>query len=159
MTMSSNEIPHLINTSIINATHDALWQPEALSQRGLTPKQVLVITTSTSENNDENQLLLKILDACKLTTEEYNHITLAKDETIAWHQLKEQLQVRSVILFAIEPQALGLSVHFMPHQTNRFSDCNWIYTTSLSEINQRQEIKAHLWNYGLKPVFIDKIYG
>lgn len=159
MTMSSNEIPHLINTPIINATHDAFWQPEALAQRGLTPKPVLVITASASENNDENQLLLKILDACKLTTEAYNHITLANEETIAWHQLKEQLQVRSVILFAIEPQALGLSVHFMPHQTNRFSDCNWIYTTSLSEINQRQEIKAHLWNYGLKPVFIDKIYG
>lgn len=150
---------NIINTPVIPSDNDAFWEADERIMKDLSPNSVLVITSPISSNSEEENLLKKILEACKLNTQDYNLIQLNEKQKISWHLLRDKLEVKTIILFGIELSQLGVNVQLMPHQTNRFNNCNWIPTASLDFIIKQPEIKAHLWNYGLKPVFVDKIYG
>lgn len=142
----------------MSSEYDVFWDEEILKNKGLQPKPVLVIAQKTAVPED-SILLKKIIDACKLSPEQYNLLELNENEQIAWHLLRDELNISTIILFGIEPSRLGVSIQLMPHQTNRFDNCNWIPTASMQQMAAYPEIKTHLWNYGLKPVFIDKIYS
>ena len=103
--------------------------------------------------------LVKMLQACQLAPGFYNLLQLKPEEKVAWHQLRDTLKPRNVILLGITAEQLGVGIYFMPHQVNRFNDCSWIPTLSVPELEQQPDIKKHLWNYGLKPVFVEKVYG
>jgi hypothetical protein len=150
---------NIINTPVISVSNDAYWEADEGLLKDLLPKNVLIITTPVNADSAEENLLHKIIEGCKLQEESYNLIQLGKDQKIAWHLLRDKLQIKSLVLFGIETEQLGVNVQLMPHQTNRFNNCNWIPTASLDFIIQYPEIKNHLWVYGLKPVFIDKIYS
>ena len=152
-------IPDIITTPIIPITNDIFWEDTKLKIKNLEKKSVLVCTTPFTAGSEEESLLLKILEACKLSKNDYNILQLEHNEKIAWHLLRDELGVKHLVLFGIEVEQLGVTVQLMQHQTNRFNNCNWIPTATLSAIIKQPEIKAHLWNYGLKPVFIEKIYG
>lgn len=125
----------------------------------LTPKPVMIISTPYQTGSAEETQLIKMLQACKLEPADYNIIQLPEDQVVSWHILRDQLDIRTIMLLGISPEQLGVSVQLMPHQVARFNDRNWIPTSSLPELMQYAEIKSHVWNYGLKPVFIDKVYG
>lgn len=149
--------PDIINTPVIFSRWDAFWQsPE---HHTLEQKQVLVITTPFDEKSEVGNQLQKILAACKLSEEQIQLLVLKDEEEIAWHQLRDIVAPKQVILFGVEPSRLGISAYFMPHQVSRFNGASWMQTLSLEELMKRTEIKTHLWNYGMKPVFIDKVYG
>jgi hypothetical protein len=120
---------------------------------------VLVASTPFLPGSAEETQLKKMLQACQLREEDYHIVQFSDDMQIAWHALRDQLGVKSVLLLGVTPVQLGVSAQLMPHQLSRFNDCNWIVTDSLEVLIQRPEIKAHLWNYGLKPAFVDKVYG
>lgn len=156
--MSNKPFHSLIQTPVVPVANDAFWNQESIENKGFEPKPVLVVAPPSSDTQEERQMMEKILTACQLSTDDYNLLWLPEGEKLAWHTIKEAWKVRTVILFGIEPSAMGIQAQFMPHQTSRFSDCNWLYTATVRYIMEHPEIKAHLWNYGLKPVFIDKIY-
>lgn len=147
----------LIKTPIISAANDAYWQ-EPGKVKDWMPKDVLVMTTPLAAGSEEAALLTKIMEACNLQPADYNLLQPYSDEKTAWYLLKEKLNPQTLILFGILPEQLAVAAYLMQHQTNRFDDRNWIPTASLADIRQHPEIKTHLWKYGLKPVFIDKIY-
>lgn len=156
--MRNNDISNIINTAIVSDRYDVFWKDDLLKSRSLPARPVLFITVK-NEHAEDAALLQKIIDACKLTPEAYNLLELHEEERIAWHILRDELNITTLVLFGIGPEQLGVSVHLMPHQTNRFDNCNWIPTASMQQMAAHPEIKTHLWNYGLKPVFIDKIYS
>lgn len=156
--MRNNNISNIINTAIVSDQYDIFWKDDLLKTKSLAARPVLFITAK-NENTEEEILIQKIIDACKLQSEQYNLLKLNEGEQIAWHILRDELEIRTIVLFGIEPKQLGVSVHLMPHQNNRFDNCNWIPTGSMQQMATYPEIKTHLWNYGLKPVFIDKIYS
>ncbi len=142
----------------MRAEHDVFWTNEWLKTKSLSAKPVLFMTVR-NEREEDTVLLQKIIEACRLQPELYQVVELDEKDRIAWHYLREELGIATLVLFGIEPAQLGVSAHLMPHQTNRFDQCNWIPTASMQQIAAQPELKAHLWNYGLKPVFIDKIYS
>ena len=149
--------PDIINTPVVFNHWDAFWQsPE---NHNLQKKQVLVITTRFEANSEVDNQLQKILAACKLREEQIQILFLKEGEEIAWHRLRDIVEPKQVILFGVEPSQLGISAYFMPHQVSRFNGASWLQTLSLEELMKRPEIKTHLWNYGMKPVFLEKIYG
>jgi len=148
----------IIDTPVLSSENDSLWDENIITAFQLSPKPVLVVTDKIPDDS-EKDLLDKILAGCKINPNHINHLYLQNSQKLAWHLLKKDLDIRSIILFGVDVERFGITAQLMPHQTNRFDDCNWIPTFSLRQIIQQPEIKSHLWNYGLKPVFVDKIYG
>ena len=154
-----SEFPDIINTQIINAKWDAFWIDSSGALDALPPRPTVVVSTPFEPAGAEEIQLRKMLQACQLSDEDYNIIKLTDETVVAWHLIRDTLKVKNVILLGVTPERLGVSVQFMPHQVSRFNECNWIATSSLQELMQQQEIKGHVWKYGLKPVFVDKVYG
>lgn len=153
-----SDFPDIISQQIISSNYDILWStPAALT--ALAPRNVLVISTGFAPNSEEEEMLKKMLLACLLSDDDYHIVQMQPDEMLSWHALRDQLKVHTVLLLGIMPAQLGVSALLMPHQISRFNGCTWIVTDSLQTLIQRPEIKAHLWNYGLKPAFVEKVYG
>lgn len=152
-----DEIPDIINSQIISSIWDVFWTSTSSEAERFSPRNVLVIATPFTAGSAEETQLKKMLQACNLKEDDFN--VLQFDTEIAWHLLRDKLQVKTIILLGILPAQLGVSVQLMPHQVSRFNGANWILTGTLQELMQHPDIKSHVWNYGLKPVFIDKVYG
>src|SRR5690606_15479895 len=127
--------------------YDVFWTPPQQIKK-LTPKPVLVASSPFTQGSEEEEQLKKMLQACKLTEEDYNIIQFHPENFMPWHLLRDKLKIKSIILLGISAEQLGVSAQFMPHQISRFNDCNWIVTESPSVLLQRTDIKTHLWNYG-----------
>jgi hypothetical protein len=149
----------LINSQIISDKWDAYWSDASGNLNDLTPRSVLVATTPFASGSPEEAQLRKMMQACQLQEEDYNIIQFNNDTKLAWHFLRDLLEVRTIILLGVTPEQLGVSAQLMPHQVSRFNDCVWIVTGPLDLLMTNHDIKGHVWNYGLKPVFVDKVYG
>lgn len=154
-----DQLPDIINTDLISKESDRLWQDTSHLLKDLNPRKVVVLSGPFKNEDEESALLTKMLAACKLTPGEYHLILLQEDDLLAWPLIREATQPSQVILLGVEPSQLGMAVQFMPHQVSRFDERSWIPSASLSTLIEQPAIKNHLWNYGLKPVFIDKVYG
>lgn len=152
-----SDIHDIINAEIISSDYDIFWTlPEEVTT--LEPRPVLIASQSFDCGSAEETQLKKMLQACQLGDKDYHVIQFGEGQKVAWHLLRDQLQVKSIIILGINPEQLGVSALFMPHQLSRFNQCNWILTESLQVLMTRPEIKNHLWQYGLKPAFVEKVY-
>jgi hypothetical protein len=125
----------------------------------MAPLDTLVISLPLETGGAAEMQLVKMLQACQLSPDAYNLLQLEPEKKIAWHQLRDALKPKNIILLGITAEQLGIGIYFMPHQVNRFNERSWVPTLSVPELEQQPDIKKHLWNYGLKPVFVEKIYG
>ena len=150
---------NIINTEVITNAQDVFWQaPVATTYMEARP--VLVISADYGAGSAEEEQLTGILGAgCRLLTEQYNIITLAPDQQMAWHRLREQLQPNVVLLFNVSPQQLGISALFRLNEINSFDGAFWAPSLSLTQIMQDKALKGHIWNNALKPLFVDKAKG
>ena len=154
-----NNIPDIINSDIISSSNDQFWSEAPARIKNLEPRPVLGFTNELTDQDAEKTLLTKMLQACKLDDAQYHVITLADQECLAWHQVRDLLQPQSIIVLGLALEQFGIAAQLMPHQVSRFNDRSWILTASLKDLIRYPDIKNHLWNYGLKPVFIDRVYG
>lgn len=153
-----HDFPDIINSQIVSSEYDIFWtKADVLSE--LSPRPVLVATLPFTPGSAEEEQLKKMLVACQLKETDYHLVHVAESFQIAWHRLRDEWQLKAVLLLGVSPTQLGVSAQLMPHQLSRFGNCTWIVTDNLTTLMQRPEIKAHLWNYGLKPAFVDKVYG
>lgn len=150
---------NIINSDIISAEQDVFWQETSAITKGMSPRPVLVITTRMEEGGAEKMQLQKMLVVSELAPEQYNIVELDSDRKVAWHHLRDALQPKFVFLIGIPPSSLGVSAMFLANEPNRFNDIIWLPTFSISELEQRQDVKKHLWVSGMKPIFVDKVYG
>ena len=149
----------IINTKIVKNTYDAYWQDVLPYTTTKLPSRVLVLVNAFSKDSNEEVLLKKMLDACKLQPNQYNIIPIPTAEKVAWHQLRDRLQPKYVFLLGIHPFQLGISAMFILNEPNRFNDCIWLPALTLNDIESNKDMKIHLWNNGMKPIFIDHKYG
>lgn len=137
------QIPDILNTAVVNTAFDAYWSPGR--NANLVPKDTLVISTVFASGSAEENQLLKMLTACKLTTEQYQIVQLGQDEIIAWHQLRESSKATKVLLLGVLPAQLGISAMMVPHEVNQFDSVQWMPTFSLDQIATNDALKKHLW--------------
>jgi len=149
------EFVNIIRSEVISNKYDVLWEDLSSITEGMQPKTVLILVSECEKDSVEDQQLLKMLGACKLTDEQYNIIRLQKDQQIAWHRLREKLEPKIVFLIGVMPVQLGISAFFKLNEPNNFGDCTWLPTLSIHELEQFAEVKKQLWISGMKPLFID----
>lgn len=140
-----------ISSSIIPATVDELWKEPSLPEGS---RQVLVIAQPYAAGSPEEETLLKMLTACKLSPDNYCILLLDNNERMGWPLLRERLQPRYVLLLGINPAQLGISVLFRFNETNSFNGCLWIPTASITDLNANAALKGQFWNQALKPTFV-----
>ncbi|MCB0697326.1 MAG: DNA polymerase III subunit psi [Chitinophagaceae bacterium] len=150
------DFPRILNTEIIDTEIDIFWQNDHIAMPDMSPRKVLIVTTQHNENSAEQAQLNKIINACKLTAEQYNIIQVATGKQVAWHQIKNTIQPENVLLFGVHPNQLGVSALFRLNSINHFDGAKWIPTLSLQELEQQPQAKKDLWSNALKPIFADQ---
>ena len=150
-------LPNIINTDIVKQDWDAFWSDPA-DISNAAPKQVLVLTTPYAANSPEDIQLQKMLQACKLTGNDFNTVQINDNQNIAWHKLNEIFKPKIVLLLGIVPQQLGISALFKFNEACLFNDVLWLATVSPSDMEKQPDLKVQLWNSGLKPIFVEKKY-
>lgn len=138
-----DQIPDILNTAVVNTAFDAYWKSGKATD--LVPKDTLVISTVFTSGSAEENQLLKMLAACKLTPDQYQIVQVSQDEIIAWHQLRENSKATKVLLLGILPAQLGISAMMIPHEVNQFDSVQWMPTFSLNQIATNDALKKHLW--------------
>lgn len=145
---------NIIKSKIVSSNWDVFWEQNTQIQE--LEKNTVVLSTPFQQGSAEETQLLKILQACTLTPEQYHIIQIQPEQQLAWHQVRDKVKPEFVIIFGVMPQQLGISAMFRLNEPNRFNDCIFIPTLSLPELEQQAEAKKQLWLSGLKPVFVDK---
>lgn len=150
-------LPNIINTDIVKQDWDSFWQD--MKEPGNTvTKKVLVVSVPFIPNSAEDIQLQKMLQACKLTAEDYDVFQVPENQNIAWHKLRDYFKPKMILLLGVTPQDLGISALFKFNEACSFNDVLWLATVSLSAMEQQPDLKVQLWNSGLKPIFIEKKY-
>ncbi len=148
---------NIIKSDVILPQHDALWDDISPMLLGMMPKSILILATDPGQAYEIQ--LQKMIEACKLSPDLYNLIKLNPQQPIAWHQLKDKLKPAIIFLIGVTPMQLGISASLRFNLPNRFADCIWLPTASVSDLENYPDLKKQLWVDGMKPVFVDKSLG
>ena len=114
----------------------------------------MVLTQPYQPNSAEEQTLVRMLGACKLSADQYHILPLQQGQQIAWHKLRAHFTPRYVLLLGIHPALLGIAAQFRLHEANHYDDTTFIPALSLAEMEQQPEAKKEFWAKGLKPTFV-----
>lgn len=153
--LDMSEIPKIITSDTLDNTTDDFWVDLPQEMGAIGKKEVLIIAEKMDENSPEKLQLEKIISACQLEQDSYYLIALNKEEQIAWHKLKTSFEPKTVLLFGILPQKLGISSLFRLNSVNNFNDCTFIPALSIAQMEEQLEAKKQLWTNALKPHFVD----
>ena len=115
------------------------------------PKQKVIILVN-SLNSVDSELLGKILGAVKLDLSSVDIIELVKSQDIDLSQIFVQKSVNQVITFGVNLSALNLNVSLNPYQILEKEGIKFIYSDSLSDIQNDIPKKKALWG-SLKGMF------
>lgn len=110
---------------------------------------------------DENALYLTdellnflqgILGACKLTMADVALVNIAKNSSITYNILQNELQAEVCVLFGITPAQLQLPLTFPLYQIQKFNNQQYLTALPLQQIQQDKAEKGKLWAC-LKTIF------
>jgi len=110
----------------------------------------LIMSSPDSFSIPEKHLsfLVRILEACKMTLADVAILNHAS-HIIDIHELKEQLEPRTIILFGIEPKQINLPFNSPAFKIQQYDGCNFLYAPSMEALNQDTEegklLKSKLW--------------
>lgn len=113
-------------------------------------QQVIILLTSL--NPTDSELLGKILGAVKLDVQSVDIIELTKNKDTDLSQILIQKFVNQVITFGINLSELNLDVSLIPYQILEREGIKFIYSDSLSDIQNDIPKKKALWG-SLKEMF------
>lgn len=147
-----NVLTDLFNTPVVPASSDVFLEDAMLAGPGLS--DTLVISRPYPSPGSEETQLLRLLGACKLAESDYRIVTLGEDQKVAWHRLREQTQASKILLLGVPPLQLGINALMVPHEINHFNGGIWIPTVSLQELSNSPQLKQHLWQQVLQPLYI-----
>jgi len=156
--MSSELVYELYKNSLV-ALDTAQILPESLKSGkpaflGNNSQQVLILvecSTALHLDEQELQLLIGILTACKLTLNDVAVFNIYGHQAIDNTFLMLHFQPKQIISFGVQKTAaLTVPQHnFIPENNNGIQ---WISSPSLHTINGDVQMKKSLWN-GLKTIF------
>jgi DNA polymerase III psi subunit len=115
------------------------------------PKQKVIILLN-SLNPADSELLGKILGAVKLDLPSVDIVELDKNQDIDLSQIFTQKSVNQVITFGINLSKVSLDVKLTPYQILENQGIKFIYSDSLTDIQNDVPKKKALWT-SLKEMF------
>lgn len=118
------------------------------------PLPLLVVTTPLAP--EHRPVLGKMMQACRLTEDQYQVMEMEPDQRFHWPRIKERFRPQRVLLLGIPPAQLGVQARFPWHYPSNFDQRRWIAAWSLPEMEARPEHKKALWTRALKPEFLSQ---
>ena len=126
-----------------------------ISFLGENKKKVSIVVDHTDViylPDDELNFLLGILSACKLSMADVALLNIAKNPATTYREISEQLSTEKILLFGIEPAALGLPFKFPHYQIQNYNGQTYLSSPDLKTLADNKEEKIKLWGC-LKQVF------
>jgi len=115
-------------------------------------QQKILILISKEDNLPENQeLLAKMLTACKLQEADYQISMLVEKNAVL--SIINQLNPETVILFGLSLNNEAFNAQKNVYKPFRFNNIKFLLSNSLSEVSANAAMKSSLWTTGLKPLF------
>jgi hypothetical protein len=102
--------------------------------------------------DDELNFLIGILSACKLGMADVALLNCAKNPSLTYRDIAEQLSVEKILLFGVTPSALALPLQFPHYQIQKYNDQVYLSSPPLKILADNKEEKIKLWGC-LKQVF------
>jgi predicted regulator of Ras-like GTPase activity (Roadblock/LC7/MglB family) len=129
-------------------------QTKPLKYLGNNQKHIIVIVSHDSVPflpDGELNFLSNVLAACKLSIAD---IAIVNNSNIKESDLQTMIntEANKVLLFGIEPLAIGLPINFPAFQLQPFNSRTYLYAPELSQIESDKGLKARLWT-SLKTMF------
>ena len=116
------------------------------------PKQKVIILV-TSLTPTDSELLSKILGAVKLDLQSVDVVEFDKNHEINLSQIFTQKSVNQVVIFGIDSSKVSLDVKLIPYQILEKQGIKFIYSDSLTDIQNDIPKKKALWG-SLKEMFM-----
>lgn len=115
-------------------------------------QQKILILISKEDNLPANQeLLAKMLSACKLQEADYQISMLVEKNAVL--TIINQLNPETVILFGLSLNNEAFNAQKNVYKPFRFNNIKFLLSNSLSEVSANAAMKSSLWTTGLKPLF------
>jgi hypothetical protein len=115
-------------------------------------QQKILILISKEDNLPANQeLLAKMLTACKLQEADYQISMLVEKNAVL--TIINQLNPETVILFGLSLNNEAFNAQKNVYKPFRFNQIKFLLSNSLSEVSANAAMKSSLWTTGLKPLF------
>ena len=120
-----------------------------LNWLGKNKKNILIVVNEPGAaylQDDDLQLLLGILTACKLSsTEDIALLNFYTNKHADYAGLNEALNPSTIILFGVEPSALDFPLHFPHFQLQAYNGQHYLSSPALNELAANVALKKQLW--------------
>lgn len=151
--LSALLVEKLYNKSLVDLNNNkAPQQSNAtpdINRLGNNEKNILIIINETNavflEDNDLN-LLLGILTACKLSMADIALVNFDKSPHIRYDLLNEHFNPAIVLLFGIEPGQLDFPLHFPHYQLQQYNGQHYLSSPALKILAADVASKKQLWS-------------
>jgi tRNA uridine 5-carbamoylmethylation protein Kti12 len=118
-------------------------------------KEALVFCRKKDLNQENHELLIKILGAVNHNLENTNIVALEDSSILDISALMQIIKPKSLLSFEINLNTNGLNLDQKLYKVMHLLDTSIIISESLSTLQQNKESKLKLWN-ALKEHFIKK---
>jgi len=111
-------------------------------------KNILIIVNSPGDlhlPDPELNFLATMLGACKLNLRDVAIVNLNNHPNATYRELTGHFKSNPVFLFGVEPSALGLPMSFPHFQLQNFTNCSFLFTPSLKDLENDKVLKSKLW--------------
>jgi hypothetical protein len=102
--------------------------------------------------DEELKFLTGILAACKLSIADVSIVNLCHWPETGYKDLLTQFSSTRMLLFGLEPGAIGLPLSFPDFQLQAFNGCTYHWCPDLGKMENDRTLKTQLWN-NLKKLF------
>ena len=115
---------------------------------GNNKKNILVIVRSADATHlpdHELALLTTMLSACKLSLDDIAIVNRNNYPQPSYKEMISFFKSKIILLFDLEPAALGLPINFPHFQLQAFANNTFLYSPSLTELVNDKLLKSKLW--------------
>lgn len=123
---------------------------EGVLSLDLNAKELLVLLPANSLSEELKQQIEKIFSACKVPADSI----FISDKIIPWSKIQEAESLKNVVLFGVNPKALGVFYHLYSYHFLEISGKHILLADELKLILENPSLKADFWHKCLKLHFM-----
>lgn len=136
-----------IDTESENPTIDSL---------GENRKKIVFVINNDKEkyvSNEEMELLINLLTACKLTMADISLVNFSPPRNIDYEIINERFKAKYILLFGVTCAQLGLPFNIPDFQVQKYQDQTYLFNPPFNDLLTDKNSKSALWNC-LKKMFL-----
>jgi hypothetical protein len=115
---------------------------------GNNGKNILILVkydNSVHLPDEQLSFLINMLSACKIGVADVAIMNLNNHPEASYKELLDHFKSKIVFLYGVEPAVIGLPISFPHFQVQSFSNCTFLFTPGLEELDKDKVLKSKLW--------------